>query len=117
MRLPNGWELTAEYTEEKDVSSNRYTCCVPKESVKLPLQLRMRQPGDRISLPGLQGRKRVAQLFIDEKIPKHERDHWPIVVEQDNTILWVIGLRKREERDKKDRKSTRLNSSHVAISY
>ncbi|HLS36128.1 MAG TPA: tRNA lysidine(34) synthetase TilS [Bacillota bacterium] len=101
MILPNGWELTAEYTEEKDVSSNRYTFCVPKESVKLPLQVRMRQPGDRISLPGLQGRKRVAQLFIDEKIPKHERDHWPIVVEQDNTVLWVIGLRKSEERDKK----------------
>src|SRR5690625_7955073 len=101
MRLPNGWELTAEYTEEKDVSSNRCTFCVPKESVELPLQVRMRQPGDRISLPGLQGRTRVAQLFIDEKIPKHERDRWARAGAQHNRGVGVIGVRTRAARDRK----------------
>ena len=55
------------------------------------LVLRYRQPGDWIYLPS--GRKKLKELFIDDKIPREARAHWPLLA-VGNEILWVIGKRR-----------------------
>jgi len=57
------------------------------------LVVRTRQPGDRIASLGLNGRKKIQDLFIDAKIDREKRDTWPIVVDKaTDEIIWVPGL-------------------------
>ncbi len=64
------------------------------DEVTLPLYVRSRRNGDRMAVKGLEGSKKLKALFIDNKIPVHLREGWPIVVDADNHILWVPGMRK-----------------------
>lgn len=67
---------------------------ISPDEVSLPLFVRTRRSGDRLKVKGLEGSKKLKKLFIDEKIPVHLREQWPIVVDSDDRILWVPGMRK-----------------------
>jgi len=56
--------------------------------------VRSRLPGDRIEPYGLNGTKKVKDMFIDGKLPKRLRDGWPIVTAADGAVLWVPGFRR-----------------------
>lgn len=56
---------------------------------------RVRQPGDRIFLPGLGGRKKIQDLFVDLKIPRFLREEIKMLA-IDGEILWIPGLRHSE---------------------
>lgn len=58
-----------------------------------PFFVRTRKDGDRISLKGMTEQKRLSRLFIDEKIPLSERDTWPIVVDANDEVIAVLGVR------------------------
>lgn len=62
-----------------------------KES-DFPITVRSFLPGDHIQTSG--GRKKVARLFVDAKIPKQKREVWPILQRKDGTILLVPNLAK-----------------------
>jgi tRNA(Ile)-lysidine synthase len=55
------------------------------------LMIRGRRPGDRIEPPGLGGRKKVQDLFVDRKVPRDERDLVPLVVDEQDRIVWIPG--------------------------
>lgn len=57
-----------------------------------PVTIRTYKKGDRIVTHG--GTKKVSRLFIDYKIPKNQRDIWPIVVRFDGTILLIPHIAK-----------------------
>lgn len=59
-----------------------------------PLTIRNRRHGDRIELQGLGGRKKIKDLFMDEKIPPSKRDRLPLLTNRFNQILWVAGIRR-----------------------
>ena len=61
--------------------------------VALPLQVRHREEGDRILLPGMTHSKRISRLFIDEKVGVTERLRLPIVVTAQDEVCAVPGLR------------------------
>jgi tRNA(Ile)-lysidine synthase len=63
------------------------------EELTFPLVLRCRIPGDRIQPIGMEGHKKVKDIFIDQKIPSSQRDHWPILADQSG-ILWITGLKR-----------------------
>lgn len=63
------------------------------EKVDGALYARSRRPGDRIHIKGMQGKKRVKALFIDEKVSRDARDVWPCVADE-RDILWIPGLRR-----------------------
>ncbi len=97
MLLPNGAILTATYTSGDIQEDNNYTLHIPIECESLlPLSMRVRMPGDRIKVKGLNGRKKVKDIFIDEKIPVYLRDSWPLIFGADGSLLWIVGLRKAE---------------------
>ena len=56
------------------------------------LYIRNRRPGDRFVPYGMKGSKKIKDYFIDEKIPKEERDRIPLITD-DKNILWVVGYR------------------------
>lgn len=58
--------------------------------IKYNLNLRTRQEGDFIVPIGMKGRKKLKELFIDNKIPREQRDNIPLVA-TGNEIIWVIG--------------------------
>lgn len=77
---------TWEDTEDKD------SFCVDFDLVKGSLTVRNRRPGDSITPCGMEGSKKVKDVFIDLKIPKEERDSRLIVADDEN-IIWLEGYR------------------------
>ncbi|PZE19220.1 tRNA lysidine(34) synthetase TilS [Paenibacillus xerothermodurans] len=64
------------------------------EKLHFPLQVRSRVPGDRMSLYGLKGSKKVKDIFIDAKVPPSVRNHVPIIADGDGSIIWLPGVRR-----------------------
>lgn len=58
------------------------------------VKIRTRRNGDRISLDKLKGKKKLKDLFIDQKIDKSLREALPILLNNKGEILAVMGLRR-----------------------
>ena len=58
------------------------------ESDRPGLVVRGRRPGDRIA-----GRSRKVQdVLVDAKVPRDERDAWPLVATEDGDVVAVVGI-------------------------
>lgn len=89
--LPNGTILTVKKVKEKlKINRNRLILCY--NNSMWPLFVRSPKPGDRIKTKV--GHKKLNRIFINAKIPKYQRDVWPVVTDQEDRILWVVGLEK-----------------------
>ncbi|MDF2939208.1 MAG: tRNA(Ile)-lysidine synthetase [Paenibacillaceae bacterium] len=64
------------------------------EELVFPLQLRNRRPGDRMQVDGLNGSKKVKDIFIDDKVPRSRREHTPVVTDAGGAIIWIPGIRR-----------------------
>lgn len=93
--LPNGDILMMEvlHGEEMRITSPAQILLYMEEDV-LPLVIRTRKNGDRMTIKGMNGTKKLKNLFIDEKVPIHMRNGWPIVTDRNDQIIWVPGLKK-----------------------
>ena len=60
------------------------------------ISIRNRRNGDKIIPLGMNGSKKLKDIFIDMKIPKEERDCIPLLCLDDN-ISWIVGIRVSEE--------------------
>lgn len=88
---------------EADVDSN-YICRLNNKDISLPLYLRTKADGDKISVKGLNGKKKVKNVFIDSKIPIKDRNNWPILVDSNDNILWLPGIKKSKYNKDKNEK-------------
>ena len=57
--------------------------------------VRTRMPGDKVYIKNT-GHKKLQDLFTDKKVPKEERDIYPVIVKGDE-IIWVPGLYKKSD--------------------
>ncbi|MBA9087549.1 tRNA(Ile)-lysidine synthase [Fontibacillus solani] len=64
------------------------------DGLHYPLTVRSRLPGDIMKVMGLNGSKKVKDIFIDEKIPPSLRSEIPIVTDANGQILWIPGVRR-----------------------
>ena len=55
------------------------------------LAVRNRRPGDRFRPLGLGRRKKLQDFFVDRKVARERRDLVPLVVDEDDRIVWVAG--------------------------
>ncbi|SFK39845.1 tRNA(Ile)-lysidine synthase [Halobacillus dabanensis] len=94
--FPDGSWMDAEWSQT-DEEEDHYTYVCDSHHVNFPLVVRTRQNGDRIRVRGMNGSKKVKDIFIDQKIPARLRDTWPIVTDQSGEVLWVVGLKKGGE--------------------
>lgn len=63
-------------------------------SAELPLKIRHRQPGDRLSLRN--GHQKINRILIDQKIPQQQRDRLWLITTQQNTVLWLLDVKKSQ---------------------
>ncbi|RWZ51272.1 tRNA lysidine(34) synthetase TilS [Halobacillus fulvus] len=93
MQLPNGDRISADWAED-GVEEDPYTFVCESCHVPQPFIVRTRRKGDRMRLKGMNGSKKVKDIFIDQKIPARLRQSWPMLTDKDGNILWLIGLKK-----------------------
>ncbi|MED5052616.1 tRNA lysidine(34) synthetase TilS [Anoxybacteroides rupiense] len=93
--LPNGCAIISEFWEHypRERKGNAILVLDP-ETLELPLRVRTRRKGDRMTLKGMKGTKKIKDIFIEKKIPLHERDSWPVLEDGQGRILWLPKLKK-----------------------
>lgn len=89
--LPNNHSITR--IDDTDDNSNNI-CRLNSSEITLPLIIRSRKIGDKIKVKGLDGTKKVKDIFIDKKISLTSRDLWPIVIDSSGKIVWIPGVKK-----------------------
>jgi tRNA(Ile)-lysidine synthase len=76
------------------VSNSNNVCRLNSNDITLPLIVRTRRFGDKIAVKGLNGTKKVKDIFIDKKVSITKRDSWPIVVDSKGVVVWIPGIKK-----------------------
>ena len=73
--------------------------------IQYPLHVRNRRKGDRMEPFGLNGTKKVKDMFIDGKIPPSLRARIPHILDASGRILWIPGVRRSRHAPVSDRTS------------
>ena len=89
--------------KEKEIDSDGNNVCrLNSKELKLPLYIRNKKNGDYIYLLGTNGRKKIKDIFIENKIPLNKRETYPLLVDANDTILWIPNIKKSKYNVKKD---------------
>ena len=96
--LPNDSTIVVKHGKtiektEKYCINKVYLCY---NEIELPLRVRTRRAGDRIALVNNYGTKKVKEIMIEEKVPKHLRNQWPIITDAKDQIIWIPLLKKSD---------------------
>lgn len=97
---------------DKINSNGNDVCLLNSKNIKLPLYLRNKKEGDYIELFGLQGKKKIKDIFIEKKIPNSIRNTYPLLVDSNDNILWIPFLKKSKYNSKKDEFYDIILTSH-----
>ena len=89
--LPNGRQIKKISSTLKN--TNDYIRLNSKE-LSLPLIVRTRKDGDKITIKNMQSPKKIKDIFIDCKLTKEQRDTQPIVTDSSGEIIWLPSLKK-----------------------
>lgn len=89
--LPNGHVI--EKIADTPENSN-FICRLDSREVQLPLIIRTRKIGDKMTIKGLNGTKKLKDIFINSKVDAKKREFWPVVVDASGKIVWLPGLKK-----------------------
>ena len=89
--LPFGY---IEKLSEDINSKSNYFIRLSSKEISLPLHVRSRCDGDIMFVKNLNGRKKIKNILIDEKVPSDKRDGVPVVTDSDGKILWLAGVKK-----------------------
>lgn len=73
------------------------------------IEVRCFEPGDRMAPLGMEGRRKLQDIFTDQKIPQAKRNQVPVIICQDE-IIWLPGYRTARgwEVKSKDEKSVHV---------
>lgn len=77
-----------------DHPSSRLEAVFDADQLSFPLTVRNRRPGDRMRVLGLNGAKKVQDMFVDDRIAPSRRERLPLLADADGTILWIPGVRR-----------------------
>jgi tRNA(Ile)-lysidine synthase len=86
--------------------NGKKSAVIDADKIEFPLTIRPRVSGDFFYPIGLGNKKKLQDYFVDEKIPRDERDAVPLLT-SGNNIVWVIG-RRPDERYKVDKDTKRV---------
>ncbi|SFH81373.1 tRNA lysidine(34) synthetase TilS [Pisciglobus halotolerans] len=71
--------------------------------VQLPLQVRTRRPGDRMTIKGLErGSKKIKDILIDQKVPLEDRNKPIILTDAAGQIIWLIDYKESRLSNKQE---------------
>lgn len=92
-----GWRVTATVAGRSELRPEHEEGGPPPayldlERADTPLTVRGRRPGDRFQPLGMEQSKKLQDFMVDARIPRHWRDHVPLVCSPLG-IVWVMGWR------------------------
>ena len=73
---------------------NNHIIRLNTEEINLPLFIRCKKDGDKMQVKNLGGTKKIKDIFIDKKIDLKKRKEYPILVDANDTVIWIPGLKK-----------------------
>jgi tRNA(Ile)-lysidine synthase len=85
---------------------------LPKKWYVPPLIIRSRKKGDKMTIKGMNGTKKVKDIFIDKKIPREERNLLPIVENGNGQIIWIPLVKKSNLEE-----ISITNESYIVLQY
>lgn len=89
--LPRG-----DIVEKRDTyeEKSNYEIHLDSKSIKLPVYLTTRKNGMKMAVKNLNGHKKINDILNDVKVPKEKKDEIPIMVDNNGTVLWILGVSK-----------------------
>lgn len=91
LALPNNNVI--KIVKESNETDN-YITRLDYSEIELPLKIRNRHDGDKMAIKKLNGTKKIKDIFIDEKIDLEARNGWPLLVDSNDIVLWLPGVKK-----------------------
>lgn len=79
---------------DKDETNSNYVIHLNSKNLALPLKVRNAKAGDKMQVKNMKGHKKINDIFIDNKINKRLRSQYPVVLDANDVILWLPGLKK-----------------------
>ena len=79
----------------KQISNNDLIKYFDYDKIKEDVQVRTRKDGDKFKPLGMNGSKRLKDIYINLKIPRDKRDLIPLIC-FDSEIAWIVGYRVSE---------------------
>lgn len=96
LQLPAGGRLQAFVTSAPErrelLRTGAHEAFLDLREVGETLRVRNWLPGDRIAPLGMQGTRKLQDVFVDSKVPRARRHGHPVVVGARGDILWLPGL-------------------------
>jgi len=99
--LPNGNKIIKV---DNSVLTSNYVTHIDSSKILLPLYVRNVKPGDIMSIKNMKGHKKIKDIFINEKINMTDRIGYPVVVDSNDEIIWLPGIKKSSFDGKKEGK-------------
>jgi len=85
-------------------NDSNYICRIDKSTIALPLYFRNRIDGDYIILKGSNNKKKIKEIMIENKLPISQRITYPILIDSNNNVIWIPGIKKSKFCSKKNEK-------------
>ena len=70
--LSNGDKLVTEVSEDIPSNMNETVFVAKYNDISYPLRIRSRENGDRMSIQGMNGTKKIKAIFIEAKVPREK---------------------------------------------
>lgn len=90
-QLPGGITIRVELTDPTAFRTDSDSGLFDLAKTPFPWSVRTFRPGDRMVPFGMNGRKKVKDIFIDRKIPQSERRNTPLLF-CNNELIWIAGV-------------------------
>ncbi len=79
--------------ETGDIGDGKKTALINGDKLIFPLSIRSRKNGDYFYPFGMGKRKKIQDYFVDNKVPRDERDAVPLLINGNEEIMWIVGYR------------------------
>ena len=90
----NGYKLSILHDDSPlIVKNNPLALSVDADLLIYPLTLRRWETGDHFFPLGMKGSKKVSDFFINQKVPLHQKNEIPLIINGNGEIIWIGGYR------------------------
>lgn len=76
-----------------DIPDNKYITVTDSALLTYPLTIRNWQEGDYFIPLGMNGRKKLSDFFVGQKVPLHHKMQIPLLINGNGEVIWVAGYR------------------------
>jgi tRNA(Ile)-lysidine synthase len=88
-----GGRIITRYKKELPKRKKKNSIYLSAKNKEIQIFMRRFQPGDRLNPYGMNGSKKIQDLFVDAKIPRSIRKDVPIITDENGKIMAVGKLR------------------------